>query len=747
MLNYGNLNDVEFEYLCKDVMSRILDVKLQRYAPGRDGGIDLSDSSYKPKIIVQVKHYVKTDVAGLIRSLKSEIEKVEELHPESYYVCCSKELTPQKKSEIYCLFSEYMDSTDNVITLHEIDDFLSKPENSDILRKHFKLWIESTNVLTSVFTNDIFVDCDALLCNIHEEENLFVKTVAFEKAIDCLNKNNVIIMLGNPGVGKTITSKMLVLHYAANGYKIRYTTDGADLASLKRAISLSRETKEVILLDDCFGQAYFSMKETQENELLHLIKHIKGNPNKILIMNSRVTIYKEATERTPNLIRSLDNKEYKIFVLDMNNLSLVEKAKILYNHLYFNKIPKEFLNEIKKNKNYKKIIEHPNYSPRIIEYISSLRNINTIQAIEYISFIINSLKNPQEVWKNEYERRIAETDRVLLTTIYSLSNTMVSLELVKNCYNHRLSTMPGIDHSINQFEQSLARLSDAFIKVVDNRNTKMLSMANPSINDFIRAHLMNNPPEFEKIISSSISVQQLKRLLNDDEFDERLTALFANKNINHYQFESEEQKVAYITYYIASHHILDKSFQWCVDAYIRNITAVNLFENRFISEVGVLEKILQEEFCEFYGLTDFMSLLTLSGDIVDEFDLEDLATYIKAVDWIFKDDRRKEYTQYIKETVLNAAENYCNEASAVDFDIDVSEIIDDNTYIDETGSHIDGDEAVRDIEARVECQLRDAICDVIAELPSDILVDKSDIDKIYKWLDRPLRGGKENDTV
>lgn len=255
MLNYGNLNDVEFEYLCKDVMSRILDVKLQRYATGRDGGIDLSDSSYKPNIIVQVKHYVKTDVDGLIRSLKSEVEKVEELHPESYYVCCSKELTPQKKSEIYCLFSEYMDSTDNIITLLEIDDFLSNPENSDILRKHFKLWIESTNILTNVFTNDIFIDCDALLCNIHEEEKLFVKTVAFEKAIDCLSKNNVIIMLGNPGVGKTITSKMLVLHYAANGYRIRYTTDGADLASLKRAISLSRETKEVILLDDCFGQA------------------------------------------------------------------------------------------------------------------------------------------------------------------------------------------------------------------------------------------------------------------------------------------------------------------------------------------------------------------------------------------------------------------------------------------------------------------------------------------------------------
>ena len=45
MLNFSNLNDVEFEYLCKDVMSRMLDVKLHRFGRGRDGGIDLTDDA------------------------------------------------------------------------------------------------------------------------------------------------------------------------------------------------------------------------------------------------------------------------------------------------------------------------------------------------------------------------------------------------------------------------------------------------------------------------------------------------------------------------------------------------------------------------------------------------------------------------------------------------------------------------------------------------------------------------------
>ena len=103
MLNYANLNDVEFEYLCQDVMSKKLGVDLRRFAAGRDGGIDLADSTYKPKIIVQVKHYIKTDVSGLIRSLAKEVEKIEELNPTQYYICCSKELSAKKISEIYSM--------------------------------------------------------------------------------------------------------------------------------------------------------------------------------------------------------------------------------------------------------------------------------------------------------------------------------------------------------------------------------------------------------------------------------------------------------------------------------------------------------------------------------------------------------------------------------------------------------------------------------------------------------------------
>ena len=52
MLNYANLNDVEFEYLCQDIMQKKLNVELRRFARGKDGGIDLADDVHTKNIIV-----------------------------------------------------------------------------------------------------------------------------------------------------------------------------------------------------------------------------------------------------------------------------------------------------------------------------------------------------------------------------------------------------------------------------------------------------------------------------------------------------------------------------------------------------------------------------------------------------------------------------------------------------------------------------------------------------------------------
>lgn len=720
MLNYANLNDVEFEYLCKDVLSKMLGVQLQRFASGKDGGIDLTDDVHKKNIVVQVKHYIKTDTNGLIRSLENEIEKVKKLQPKQYYVCCSKELTPDKKLQIYSMFSDFMESTANIITTIEIDDFLRNQENASILRDHFKLWLESTNILTDIFSNDIFIDSESLISNIHEEEKLFVKTVAFDKAIKALSKNNVLIIVGDPGVGKTITSKMLVLHYAAQGYHVRYTTDVSDLSSLKKAITNSRDTKEIILLDDCFGQAYFDMKSSQENELLAIIRHVKINPNKLLILNSRVTIYKEAQQRTPELVKSFERKEYKVFILDMNNLSLLEKAKIFYNHLFFNDVPKVFLDTIKENKNYRKIIGHPNYNPRIIEYICNKTRINTVPQKDFLNFIQGSLDNPNEAWKNEYERRLSVTDRLFLTTLYSLTNTTVSLKLMCQCYNHRLTQTGGIDYSVNQFEQSLARLNGSFVKIIDERGTQMISISNPSINDFLRSHLESNSVETKKLMSECVCIKQLNRVLDKDELKLKLLEMFKDKSILNFFFDTDFQKAAFITEFIASNGIFDESYSSYVMTYVSNIDNVKIDDKHTIWVNLILENILEKKFCSFYKVDKIVKDFALMEQELERFELAELIIYIESIDWLMVDNSRNLFVKSMKKLLKEAIEFYVCEVPVDSYDINIGEFVDDRRYDDEFGGHIDADAVVEDIEDCVKSYVKHDLEEMLQRLPTDI---------------------------
>lgn len=728
MFNYGNLNDVEFEYLCKDIMTRKLGVSLERFAPGKDGGIDLTNNVCTKSVIVQVKHYIKTDFNGLLSSLKKEVVKVNKNQPGQYYICCSKELTPSNKADIYDLFSEYMNSTQNIISLIDIDDFLQKEENFDILKRHFKLWIESTNILTDIFTNDICIDCDALLSDIEDDEKIFVKTDAYEKAINYLEKNNVLMIIGDPGVGKTTLSKMLILSYATQGYHIRYTTDGTNLSNLKKSLSKSSDIKEIILLDDCFGQAYFNMKETQGNELLYLIKYVRNNTKKRLILNSRVTIYQDANYKNEQLVKSFERKEYKLFILDMNCLQPIEKAKILYNHLYFNDVPTEYLDQIKINKNYWKIINHPNYNPRIIEYICNLRHIESVRPNNYMNFILKCLNNPEQVWKNEFENRLSYVDRALLTTLYSLTNTTISKGLLKKCFNSRIKLFTGLDTTINHFAQSLFRLQKSFIKVVDEKGECKLSVINPSVNDFLKSHIEQNDPEKSALLSSCVTVMQLKRLLTEHDFDAKISEIFNDKSILQYEFESKQQKNAFITYYVSYNNILDEDYELYFENYITNVCDVDLYDNSTVSACKVIKCIFNKEIFNFYEIRNYINDADVLQNLLEQFDLDEIVKVINDIDWMFDGKDRESYIEVIIQVLEDTVQWFCDNISADDYDLDIGSIIDEYSLRDKYGNVYE-DRLIREIECIIEDKVVDEIYDYLIDLPADIKKSQDFIDK------------------
>lgn len=720
MFNYANLNDVEFEELCKDVMQKKLSTSLRVFAKGRDGGIDLTDNVNTHSIIIQVKHYIGSKFANLRTTLKKEIDNVHKWNPTQYYICCGMQLTDGNISDVYEMFSDYMKSDENIITLKEIDEFLQKPENGDVVRKHYKLWLYASNILNEIYNQEIFIDCEALLSDIDEGCKFFVQTNIYNQCIEHLDKTGLLMITGGPGVGKTTTSKMLVLYYASQGYRVRYTTNG-DISDIKKSLSNDKECKEIVLLDDCLGQHYFHMKSTQENELLSLIKYVKLSNNKKLILNSRITIFNEAKERSGEFNIFFKENKIRHSIINMDSITSLEKAKIFYNHLIYKRVPSQYINSIKENKNYLKIVQHKNYTPRVIEHVTFSFNYLKIIPSKYFDYIHDSLDNPNDIWKNEFERRLQEVDRAFLSTLYSLTDTNVEYSVLKNCFDRRLTRISNIDFTLNNFELVLSRLNESLINVIDNKSKMSIGVINPSVNDYLKNALTLNKLELNEVRNSICMFNQFERSYSKEELSNVYFEYIISEKINEIDFDSDSERNYFISSHICKYNIKNYKYREVIFDYLDHSYCYTYSKSDWLSHIEVFTLLLDKDMYEFYSINEFIEDEFHIYNLFSNLNLDELIETINRLTECYEING-KEYVWFkllckkmMNDEILYYSENI-NVSDYYDNN-DIHELLKENTKV----YYYSGSEEV-DIDI-------DAITSALEEMISDE-IDKEILEKV-----------------
>lgn len=640
MFNFQNVNDYEFEVLCKDILERETGLKFRTYAKGRDGGIDIK--AYESEsIIAQVKHYIDSPVSTLMSSLRKELNKVKKLSPSEYYIFVSKKLSNDKINEIFEIFEEFMSSKSCIYCLTDINEILDKEDNQDIVRKHYKLWLASTNILSEISNRNIFIDSEELLYEVEKESNLFVETSGYRDALDILLKHKLVILQGHPGVGKTTVSKMILLKLASEGFKVRYSSDSS-IKDIKKVLSINRDIKEVILIDDFLGQHYLDLKNTNPNEIKSLCQYVIKNKNKFLIMNSRITIYNEALIRNQSLMSFFENEEEKIYTIDLDNISYKEKAHIFYNHIYFKKLPVEHFKNLMINKRYRNIVRHENYNPRIIEYVTKQTKIREVMPDDYYDFVMRKLKDPKDVWEEEFNYRICEIDRILLYCLYSLTDKNINERFLKESFSNWIKNI-NVDMTIDNFRNCLSRLTNSMINIIDYNGEKMIGVVNPSVNDFLYSRFKGNDSLIQTLLKNAVFYEQIEKLKKTNE---KLVNRHIVKRINESKFNELKGIRHTIDYYfldsISKFKILDDSqknslIDIILDSKtyifpnnkVQNITyyennniILNLIENNKIYQFYNLKRLIFEpdniEFMLFY--MKYQNILKLMEILEDYYE-------------------------------------------------------------------------------------------------------------------------------
>jgi DNA polymerase III delta prime subunit len=511
------LEPMEFQNLVRDIVQVRDNIFLESYKDGKDQGIDGLLYDEHRKIVLQTKRY-KLSFTKLFYTLKTEeLPKVKKLKPTRYILGISMDFSPSEKEKIKELFEGFIINTNDIISSEDMNNLLGNPLYSYIEKNYTKLWLSSVEILSEL------LEKSAHKAQINEsayELKLAIKTAKFyvqtrmyKIALKKLERNNVIIISGEPGMGKTAMAYMLALSFlqteAISGFL--WVNSIEDVY----AIIKNDDIKQVFILDDFWGSILYDRnKNNQERRLEKLIKLIANMRNKKLILTSREYILQQGLYKYLSLEKLIN--DFKLQCV-LEEYSDSEKAKILFHHLKASNLQIDYIKEIYFNCD--RIVHHQCYNPRIIDLYLSSNDIEQVSPYDYLENLIEYLEYPDNFWKSIFMNLSKEAK--ILAMIIMISYTPININDLKLSYSKYLLNYSG-DLILKNFQDCVSELEQTIIKTYwdDNEEEIRVQFQNPSIQDFLYVYINDNLEQYvPQLLKSSSFYNQILYIFehfNDD---------------------------------------------------------------------------------------------------------------------------------------------------------------------------------------------------------------------------------------
>ena len=404
MLNYdfrNLLSAFEFECFSRDLINAHWGLNLASFAEGRDGGIDLRYTRDKNKtVIVQAKRY--KDFPELKSKLRKEVEKVKKLNPERYMISTSVDLTAENKNYIISLFTPYIKNENDILGKQDLNKILAI--YTEIEQKYYKLWLTSTSVLFNILKKDVINWTSFERHEIEDTVKTYVMNGSFDDALSKLIKNRYVVISGVPGIGKTTLARMLIANLLSERFAeqkgiARYDEFYYTDSQISDLVGVMQEGKrQIFFFDDFMGRISFEEGEKNfDSRITKFIKACQHKGDKLLILTTREYILQQGLVRYSRFTED-GGLELSKCIVDMGKYTRYVRAEILYNHLVANEIPQPYINAILHDKNYLKLIDHKNYSPRIIERFLGKKTHEFCLPRDYFKTVLGYFDHPDEAW-------------------------------------------------------------------------------------------------------------------------------------------------------------------------------------------------------------------------------------------------------------------------------------------------------------------------------------------------------------
>lgn len=352
------------------------------------------------------------------------------------FACCDRLFLGQWKERQYTdlkpLYKVYQMKNDSEYAIFEIDLVNKKPlQPRNLYTKPNVMFIDddtisnrsSYNFLQLIGNNNIGYKLI---------DDLFVEPNEYLQIKKSLEEKNIVLIIGDPGIGKTYTAVKLLHEYYKEGYKpiwvMGMSKEDRELQSAK-IMNYEPNEREIVYFEDPFGRTQFERRDDVLQIFLPLLDRIKNSHSK-LIVTSRSTVFQSFKNEVPH--SELMNEYVEILNIQKPSYSKA-KLKQIYENLC-NVDTNNGLYEKWRNAIYRAIDRDQLITPIMINQLAgTLQTITTDnQFWERISLLKSN--NLLMVVMNEL-KMLSVPSRILLFIMFLHGRYLVKLSAINEEYS------------------------------------------------------------------------------------------------------------------------------------------------------------------------------------------------------------------------------------------------------------------------------------------------------------------------
>jgi molybdopterin converting factor small subunit len=341
-----------FQNLCGVVLREVLGQTVTVFSPTRDAGQDgafqgkwqrRGKETYTGRFVIQCKFTADRDTSIGLSNLKAELEKARKLAEkglcETYLLITNAKLSGEADTAIRGAFTairgiKFFDAFGREWITQQIRE-------SRRLRAYVPR-IYGLGDLSQIIDERVYRQTSEILQNWKDNLAKFVPTNAHHRSVRALLDHSFVLLLGEPMAGKSTIAAALALA-AADQWKCVPV-----FATTPEEVKLHwnpDEPHQFFWVDDVFGQIQFepALAAGWNRVFPHMLSAIRNGAR--VLFTSRTYVYRAAAKHLK--VSSFPLLGSSQVIIEVEKLLLIEKQRILYNHLRLGEQQREFRRSIK----------------------------------------------------------------------------------------------------------------------------------------------------------------------------------------------------------------------------------------------------------------------------------------------------------------------------------------------------------------------------------------------------------------